>query len=68
MLERDKSFLSIGGLRQKFQAEGVGYQTEQPEGVADWERGGGNPERAGLEEPVPRPYSAVSKVEGSKDS
>lgn len=32
-----------------------------------WERGGGNPEREGLQEPVPRPYSAVARVAGSQD-
>lgn len=33
-----------------------------------WEREGGNPEREGQRDPVPRPYSAVSTVAGSKDS
>lgn len=33
-----------------------------------WERGGGSPLREGLEEPVPRPYSAVSKVTEPKDT
>lgn len=77
VLERDKSFLSIGQPEAEGPGRGGGgtrlsrqrvWQMKGVRRLPVWERGGGNPEREGLEEPVPRPYSAVSKVAGSKDS
>lgn len=52
-----------GSLRREFQAEGVLDEGREQTASA----GGGNPGREGLQpELVPRPYSAGSKVAGSR--
>lgn len=53
-------------MRREFQAEGV--VDEGREKTDCLEEGKRAYERGGLEELVPRPCSAVSKVAGSKDS
>lgn len=52
-----------GSLRREFQAEGVVDEGREKTDCVEERREA--PERGGLDELVPRPYSAVSKVAGS---
>lgn len=61
-----KASCQQGSLRREFQAEGVVDEGREKTDCVEERKGA--PERGGLEQLVPRPHSAVSKVAGSKDS